>query len=395
MIRVAREKGALGRVGREPARLHRRRAPHHRRRPVRRRRRHGDEDRAHRPRARFARARASAARGPRARASCSPRRRARASRSARRIEWATLEHLVIVCGRYKGVDERVARAPGGRGVLDRRLRALGRRARGAVRGRRAGAPAARRGGQRSTRSRATRFTPGLLDCAYYTRPAEYHGWTRARGAAVGPPRADRARAPRGGAAAHARAPARAARGRRPGRRRPRGPRSLLRATEPGAGAALAQGRRAGVPRGARSIDRGGRGVPAAAWRSLRRAASRPWGSPPRSAACSRWRARVRPRAGLAAHAGGPRRVRLARGLLVVSAFALDRAASLPRITKGFLPLLVRARRVPRARRARAAERALAVYFAAAGLVAVLRAGGVGGARRQLRVARARARRATT
>ena len=56
-------------------------------------------------------------------------------------------------------------------------------------------------------------------------------------------------------------------------------------------------------------------------------------------------------------------------LLLASAFALDRAASFPRVAKGFMPLLV-----PLAafhtRDARRGRRALAVYLAAAGLVAV-------------------------
>ena len=40
---------------------------------------------------------------------------------------AALEHLVVLCGRYEGVDERVRAARRDRGNLDRRLRAERRR----------------------------------------------------------------------------------------------------------------------------------------------------------------------------------------------------------------------------------------------------------------------------
>ncbi|HTR96319.1 MAG TPA: hypothetical protein VMH61_00310, partial [Candidatus Acidoferrales bacterium] len=57
-------------------------------------------------------------------------------------------------------------------------------------------------------------------------------------------------------------------------------------------------------------------------------------------------------------------------LFVVSAFALDRAGSFPRITKGLFPLLT-GLAAHRARTRRDAERAIAVYFAAFALVSIL------------------------
>ena len=54
---------------------------------------------------------------------------------------------VILCGRFEGVDERVIEARGARGGLDRRLRAVGRRDRGAGAARCLRAAAARRHGQ--------------------------------------------------------------------------------------------------------------------------------------------------------------------------------------------------------------------------------------------------------
>lgn len=92
------------------------------------------------------------------------------------IEWARLEHLIILCGRYKGVDERVAEhlvdeefsigdfvlsggEPAALCVLDAVARlqpdVLGR----------------------FDSAESDSFHSGLLDCAYWTRPAEYRGWT--------------------------------------------------------------------------------------------------------------------------------------------------------------------------------------------------------------------------
>ncbi len=92
------------------------------------------------------------------------------------IAWAKLDHLVILCGRYKGVDERVAEhlideefsigdfvlsggEPAALCVMDAVARlqpdVLGR----------------------FDSAESDSFHSGLLDCAYWTRPAEYRGWT--------------------------------------------------------------------------------------------------------------------------------------------------------------------------------------------------------------------------
>jgi len=95
---------------------------------------------------------------------------------ARAIAWAGLQHLVLVCGRYKGVDERVrdhlvdeelsvgdfvlsGGEPAALCVLD----ALTRLLPGVV------------GDFDSVETDS--FHSGLLDAPYYTRPAEYRGWT--------------------------------------------------------------------------------------------------------------------------------------------------------------------------------------------------------------------------
>lgn len=92
------------------------------------------------------------------------------------LEYAALEHLVIVSGRYKGVDERVrdrlvdeelsigdfilsGGEPAALCVVD----AVARLLPGVV------------GSFDSVESDS--FHSGLLDSAYYTRPAEYRGWT--------------------------------------------------------------------------------------------------------------------------------------------------------------------------------------------------------------------------
>jgi tRNA (guanine37-N1)-methyltransferase len=91
------------------------------------------------------------------------------------IAWSALDHLVLVCGRYKGVDERVrdhlvdeelsigdfvlsGGEPAALCVLD----AIARLLPGVV------------GDFDSVESDS--FHSGLLDAAYYTRPAEYRGW---------------------------------------------------------------------------------------------------------------------------------------------------------------------------------------------------------------------------
>lgn len=95
---------------------------------------------------------------------------------AKVIAYAGLEHLVLVCGRYKGVDERVrdhlvdeelsigdfvlsGGEPAALCVVD----AVARLLPDVV------------GSFDSVESDS--FHSGLLDSAYYTRPAEYRGWT--------------------------------------------------------------------------------------------------------------------------------------------------------------------------------------------------------------------------
>jgi tRNA (guanine37-N1)-methyltransferase len=90
-------------------------------------------------------------------------------------EWAILDHLVILCGRYKGVDERVAEhlvdeefslgdfvLSGGEPAALCVVDALARLQPGVL------------GTFDSAESDS--FHSGLLDCAYWTRPADYHGW---------------------------------------------------------------------------------------------------------------------------------------------------------------------------------------------------------------------------
>lgn len=91
------------------------------------------------------------------------------------MAWSQLDHLVIVCGRYKGVDERVAEhlvdeefslgdfvLSGGEAaalcVVDAVARLLPD-----VLG-------------RFDSADSDSFQTGLLDCAYWTRPAVYKGW---------------------------------------------------------------------------------------------------------------------------------------------------------------------------------------------------------------------------
>ena len=91
------------------------------------------------------------------------------------LAWAELEHLVIVCGRYKGVDERVAEhlvdeefsigdfvLSGGEPAALCVVDAVARLLPDVV------------GCFDSVESDS--FHSGVLDCAYYTRPAEFHGW---------------------------------------------------------------------------------------------------------------------------------------------------------------------------------------------------------------------------
>ena len=99
----ARDDRAARRPRARPARLDPRPAPHRRRHAVRRRRRHGDEARAVGRGARLRRRRP--VRAPRW--SCR-RRPGRRSPRRSRASWPTREHLVFACGRYEGIDQRVA-----------------------------------------------------------------------------------------------------------------------------------------------------------------------------------------------------------------------------------------------------------------------------------------------
>lgn len=91
------------------------------------------------------------------------------------LEYAALEHIVVVCGRYKGVDERVFEhfideefsigdfiLSGGEPAALALVDAVARLLPDVV------------GKFDSVESDS--FHSGLLDCAYYTRPAEYKGW---------------------------------------------------------------------------------------------------------------------------------------------------------------------------------------------------------------------------
>jgi tRNA (guanine37-N1)-methyltransferase len=91
------------------------------------------------------------------------------------IEYAGLEQLVLLCGRYKGVDERVAEH-----LIDEEL-SIGDFVLAG------GEPAALCVTDAVARLlpdvvgtfdsvESDSFHSGLLDCAYYTRPADYQGW---------------------------------------------------------------------------------------------------------------------------------------------------------------------------------------------------------------------------
>jgi tRNA (guanine37-N1)-methyltransferase len=93
----------------------------------------------------------------------------------RAIAYSGLEHLVLLCGRYKGVDERVSEhlvdeeisigdfvLAGGEPAALCVVDAVARLLPDVV------------GDFDSVESDS--FHSGLLDCAYYTRPADHHGW---------------------------------------------------------------------------------------------------------------------------------------------------------------------------------------------------------------------------
>ena len=92
------------------------------------------------------------------------------------IECAALDHLVLVCGRYKGVDERVSERladeelsvgdfvlSGGEPAALCVLDAVARLLPGVV--------------GRFDSVESDSFHSGLLDAPYYTRPADYRGWS--------------------------------------------------------------------------------------------------------------------------------------------------------------------------------------------------------------------------
>jgi len=89
--------------------------------------------------------------------------------------WATLDHLVLVCGRYEGVDERVAEhliseevslgdfvLAGGEAAALAIVEGVARLLPGAL------------GNDESTTSES--FRDGLLEEPHYTRPSDHHGW---------------------------------------------------------------------------------------------------------------------------------------------------------------------------------------------------------------------------
>jgi tRNA (guanine37-N1)-methyltransferase len=91
------------------------------------------------------------------------------------LEYAKDEHVVLLCGRYKGVDERVREnladeelsigdfiLSGGEAAALCVVDAVARLLPGVV------------GAFDSVESDS--FHSGLLDCTYYTRPADYRGW---------------------------------------------------------------------------------------------------------------------------------------------------------------------------------------------------------------------------
>jgi tRNA (guanine37-N1)-methyltransferase len=93
----------------------------------------------------------------------------------RAVEWAILDELVIVCGRYKGVDERVAEQlideefslgdfvlSGGEPAALCVVDALARLQPGVV--------------GKFDSAESDSFHSGLLDSGYWTRPADYQGW---------------------------------------------------------------------------------------------------------------------------------------------------------------------------------------------------------------------------
>jgi tRNA (guanine37-N1)-methyltransferase len=92
-------------------------------------------------------------------------------------EYATLDEVLLICGRYEGVDERVAEhladdelsvgdfvLSGGELAAAIVVDAVGRLMPGVL------------GNEHSSRNESFSEGDGFLDCPQYTRPAEFRGW---------------------------------------------------------------------------------------------------------------------------------------------------------------------------------------------------------------------------
>jgi tRNA (guanine37-N1)-methyltransferase len=92
-------------------------------------------------------------------------------------EYATLDEVLLICGRYEGVDERVAEhladdelsvgdfvLSGGELAAAIVVDAVGRLMPGVL------------GNEDSSRNESFSEGDGFLDCPQYTRPAEFRGW---------------------------------------------------------------------------------------------------------------------------------------------------------------------------------------------------------------------------
>ena len=149
------------------------RPPSHRRRSsLRRRRRHAAQTRAHlRSRGKHL------ARTP-AESSASSCSRPKASASIRKplAAWLQYDELLLICGRYEGVDERVAEhladeelsigdfvLSGGELAAALVLDCVARLLPGVL-------------GNEDSALQESFSEPGLLDCPQYTRPADFRGW---------------------------------------------------------------------------------------------------------------------------------------------------------------------------------------------------------------------------
>ena len=124
-----------------------------------------------------------------------PARSRPARSSARRspTSWRARPHLVFLCPRYEGVDERI-RGDGGPGALDRRLRAHRRGAGGARDHRRGPAAAPGRHRRGVHRRGVVRGRPARVPAVH--APGDVRGRVGAAGPRLGPPRAGAEVAPR-------------------------------------------------------------------------------------------------------------------------------------------------------------------------------------------------------